>query len=147
MFAARHKPQAAASHPEHRTGDVSGNATNLTGQLPLSFTRTKRRPQHPYWATTPLTIEQLAGAIKQAERQDDAVMAIYRAADCPLAPSQVYAKGIEAGLRWLMPSVRRSITNLADPNCGALVRLNTTRMGPHGRPEHCWALPAKAMAA
>ena len=147
MFAARHKPQAAASHREHPASDVSGNDTNLTAQLPLSFTRTKRRPQHPYYNTTPLTHEQLAGAMRVAEQQDELVLAIFRAIPGPLSPSQVWAIGQGYGKAWLLTSVRRSITNLPDPNYGALVRLNTTRMGPHGRPEHCWALPAKAMAA
>lgn len=116
-------------------------------QIPLDFARARRRPQVPYWPTTPLTREQLDGALRLAEQQDEAVLAIFRGTPGPLSPSQVWRIGEKGGRRWLLTSVRRSITNLADPKCGVLVRLNATRMGPHGRPEHCWALQAQARAA
>lgn len=117
------------------------------GVLNFTTARAKRRPQRPYFATTPLTQLQLAGAMRQAEQQDEAVLAIFRSAQCPLSPSQVHAIGIEHGRRWLITSVRRSITNLADPQCGVLVRLNETVQGPWSRPEHLWALPAQGRAA
>ena len=100
-----------------------------------------RRPQRPYHATTPLTQQQLAGAMRTAEQQDEAVLAIFRATQQPMAPSQVWQVGIDHGRRWLLTSVRRSITNLADPKCAVLVKLARFRPGPHGRNEGLWALP------
>ncbi len=106
-----------------------------------------RRPQSPYWSTTPLPINELAAAIKSAEKQDDAVLAIFRAVGGELGPSQVWKIGTANGMGWLLTSVRRSMTNLADLKCGALVRLNTTRMGLFGAMEHLWALPQTDVAA
>lgn len=119
----------------------------MTVQTVINFDapRRERRPQTPYWNTTPLTRDQLADAIRAAEHQDEAVMAIYRAAGRPLAPSQVWEQGTAMGLRWLLTSVRRSITNLT--TAGALVRLQMTRQGPYGRQETCWALPDDWRAA
>lgn len=108
---------------------------------------TTRRPQTPYWPTTALPINELAAAIKSAEKQDDAVMAIFKAIGGELGPSQVWKIGVANGMNWLLTSTRRSMTNLADNKCGALVRLNTTRMGLHGVREHVWALPTQGEAA
>lgn len=109
-------------------------------QSVLHFPAAKRRPQRPYWPTTPITREQLAGAMRVAEQQDEAVLAIFRAEQRPLSPSEVHAIGEQLGRRWLITSVRRSITNLADPKCGVLVHLAATRMGPWGKPEGLWTL-------
>jgi hypothetical protein len=128
---------------------VAGGATGVAriagkgGQMALDFTR--RRPQVPYWPTTPLTREQMVGALRLAEQQDEAVLAIFRGNPRALSPSQVWAIGQENGRQWLLTSVRRSITNLT--NADVLVHLHASRMGPYGRPEGLWALPAGAMAA
>ena len=107
-----------------------------------------RRPQRPYHATTPLTQQQLAGAMRTAEQQDEAVLAIFRATQQPMAPSQVWQVGIDHGRRWLLTSVRRSITNLADENCRVLVKLQgQSRPGPYGKPEGLWCLPDKRRIA
>lgn len=121
----------------------------MTGQLAIDFTaaRAKRRPQRPYWPTTPISRDQLAGAMRLAEQQDEAVLAIFRSEQRPLSPSQVWQIGRDHGRQWLLTSVRRSITNLADPKCGVLVRLNETRQGPYSRPEHLWCLPLQERAA
>lgn len=100
-----------------------------------------RRPQRPYFPTTPLTRDQLAGAMRTAEQQDELVLAIFRHKQRPMSPSEVHAVGLEYGQRWLLTSVRRSITNLADPKCGVLVHLIGTKPGPYGRPQGLWALP------
>jgi hypothetical protein len=117
------------------------------GVLTFPAVRAKRRPQRPYYPTTPITREQLAGAMRTAEQQDELVLAIFRAEQQPLSPSQVWKIGQQYGRQWLLTSVRRSITNLADPECGVLVHLAATRMGPYGKPEGLWALPEKAVAA
>ena len=121
----------------------------MSEQAILDFTaaRAARRPQTPYWSTTPLTREQLAGAMRVAEQQDELVLAIFRAEQRPLSPSQVWQIGRDHGRNWLLTSVRRSITNLADPKCGVLVHLHGTRMGPHGRPEGLRSLPAQGRVA
>lgn len=93
-----------------------------------------------YWPTTPITRDQLANAVKASVRQDEAVMAIYRAAAGPLSASQVWRECERQGKRWPLTSVRRSITNLT--NAGALVHLHdATRTGLYGRPETLYALP------
>ena len=113
-------------------------------QPQLDFTR---RPQVPYWNTTPLPVSELAAAIARADKQDDAVMAIFRAIGGELGPSQVWKIGTANGMGWVLTSVRRSMSNLADPKCGALVKLHTTRVGMHGSREHLWALPTQDAAA
>lgn len=120
---------------------------NAPQQNVLEFPKPKRRPQRPYYSTTPLTRDQLAGAMRVAEQQDELVLAIFRAEQCPLSPSQVWQIGQQFGKRWLLTSVRRSITNLADPKCGVLVHLSDTRMGPYGKPEGLWSLPEPRAAA
>jgi hypothetical protein len=107
----------------------------MSAQLAIDF----RRPHRPYWPTTPLSLHQMAGAIRLAEQQDEAVVAIFRALQSKLTPSQVHRVGVANGRQWLIQSVRRSMTNLA--NAGVLTHLHESRMGPHGRPETCWQLP------
>lgn len=92
----------------------------------------------PYWPTVAQAPEQQAAAIRQAERQDAAVLAILRLYAQAMTPWQIHAAGLAAGRRWLIGSVRRSTTNLA--NAGALERTDRTRIGPQGAPEHFWAL-------
>ena len=110
-------------------------------QVQLDFTR---RPQVPYWNTTPMTVTELAAALRVAEQQDEAVLAIFRAAPGPVSPSQVWNQGLAHGRKWLLTSVRRSITNLTNAN--VLVKLSGTRMGPFGAKEGLWALPQQAAA-
>ena len=114
---------------------------------PIDFATAKRerRPQRPYWPTTPLSQEQLAGAIRVAEQQDELVLAIFRAHQRAMTPSEVWRIGTEGGRQWPLTSVRRSMTNLA--NAEVLVRLSMTQQSPYGRPEHCWALPIQEKAA
>jgi hypothetical protein len=107
----------------------------MSAQLAIDF----RRPQRPYWPTTPLSLHQMAGAIRLAEQQDEAVVAIFRALQSKLTPSQVHLIGQRNGRQWLLTSVRRSMTNLANEG-GPLVRCNETQEGPYGRPEHFWRL-------
>lgn len=103
--------------------------------------RRERRPAIPYWNTTPLPRDQLAEAIRAAERQDEAVVAIFRAhTRAGLSPSRVHAIGLRHGMAWLLTSVRRSMTNLADPATGVLVHTGAHVDGPHGRPEGVWQL-------
>lgn len=90
-----------------------------------------------YWNTTRLTGDDLRAAIQQADKQDDAILAIYAAARGPLSPSDVWKRCEQAGKRWPITSVRRAITGLTQ--AGALVRLDEQKRGVYGRPEHCWA--------
>lgn len=92
-----------------------------------------------YFDTTALPTADLADAIRTAEQQDQAVLAIF-ARSGSLSPSQVWQQGTAAGRGWLLTSVRRSITNLT--TAGALVRLDAKRGGLYGRPEHVWVKAA-----
>lgn len=89
-----------------------------------------------FFNTTSLTGDDLRHAIRQAESQDDAILAIYRASKRPLSPSEVWAECESAGKRWPLTSCRRAITTLTE--AGALVRLETKRTGVYSRPEHLW---------
>ena len=111
----------------------------MSAQLDFRF---DRRSRTPYYQTTPLPIAQLADAIKRAEQQDEAVLAILRSVGGPLTPSQVHSIGQGNGLSWLLTSVRRSLTNLT--NAEVLVHLHETRPGPYGRPEGLWQLAVRA---
>lgn len=99
-----------------------------------------QRPLSAYFNTTSLTGDDLRHAIRQADKQDDAILAIYRAAKRPLSPSEVWAECESAGKRWPLTSIRRSITTLT--NAGALARLDEQRVGAYGRPEHRWSAAA-----
>lgn len=94
--------------------------------------------ERPYYQTTPLSMSDLLDAVEAAERQDDAVLAIlrYHRASA-LAPSTVHYVGQQAGRKWLITSVRRSMTNLER---AGLLRKAGVVDGPHGRPEHTWSL-------
>lgn len=82
--------------------------------------------------------------MRVAEQQDEVVLAIFRASDAPLSPSQVWQAGIDFGRNWLLTSVRRSITSLTDAKL--LVHLGTHRQGLYGRREGLWAIPQRAAA-
>lgn len=115
----------------------------MNAQLALNFTppRSNRRPERPYYPTTPLSLDEELGAMRVAKHQDEAVLAIFRAAGRALSPSQVHARGVALGRKWLLTSVRRSITNLADESVGVLVHLKGQSIeGPHGRPEGLWQI-------
>lgn len=92
-----------------------------------------------YHNTTALRGQALAAAHNAARRQDEAVLAVFRAAAGPLSPSQVWERCAAAGHRWPLTSIRRAMTNLAGGN--DLVRLAAQRVGMYGRPEHLCALP------
>lgn len=88
-----------------------------------------------YWDTTALPSDQLAAAIRAAEDQDAAVLAILQPGRL-LSPSQVWDAGCRVGRSWLLTSVRRSMSNLTDAK--VLVRTDVKRRGPYGRDEFCW---------
>jgi hypothetical protein len=91
-----------------------------------------------FWNTSHLSGDALRHAIECARHQDQAVVAIFRGAHGPLAPSQVHQCCIDVGREWPPWSLRRSITNLT--KAGVLVKLSRQRMGPYRRPEFLWEL-------
>lgn len=106
-------------------------AAQNAGELPR-LANAKRRSKVVYWPTTPLTSEQMVGAILSADRQDEVVMAIFRHhIGEELAASQVWCIGAQGGRKWPVTSVRRSINTLT--NCGALDRSERIHDGPNGR--------------
>jgi hypothetical protein len=80
----------------------------------------------------------LRRAIEQAQNQDAAVLAIFRRTGLALTPSEVWKYGTAADQKWLLTSVRRSISNLTKQ--GLLIETCQTRVGPYGRPEREWRL-------
>lgn len=96
-----------------------------------------------YHVTTPLDPQTLREAIVQAKRQEDAILAIFQRLRRPLTPSDVLRITTAAGKRWPITSVRRAITDL-EREAGALVKTDSLRMGPLGKPEHAWRLPTPA---
>lgn len=89
-----------------------------------------------YYNTTNLSGADLQQALSVAKTQDAAVMAIYDQGGT-WTPWGVHEYGIMAGRKWLIGSVRRSITNLE--KAGALKQTGMQLMGPHGRPENIWS--------
>lgn len=96
-----------------------------------------------YWNTTGLTGGELQAAITTAKRQEDAVLAIYRACGTGLTPWEVLAIGAANGRPWLIGSVRRAITNLTTFH-GPLTQTSTKRRGPHRASSFVWELMDRA---
>lgn len=105
----------------------------------------RRRQKVTYWQTTPLTRDQMAAALRTVDRQDEAVMAIFRHhAERELAASQAWEIARQHGQSTLLTSVRRSINTLT--NCGVLERGGRIHDGPNGRPERTWRLAREKVA-
>lgn len=121
----------------------------MNGQLQLSFapgTRARAVRGQVYFDTTRLALAQLTQAITSAARQDEQVLAIFRAHPA-MTPSQCLRQLETFGVRILIGSVRRSITTLT--KAGALVRTEVRQPGPWGADEYVWALntgPAQVLA-
>ena len=99
-----------------------------------------------YYQTTPLTAKQLVEAFTRAGKQDELVLAVLRYGySGEMTPSQVHARGVDLGKRWLLTSVRRSMTRLTE--AGVLVKTDLSRTGPHGGREGCWRLAEGATGA
>lgn len=91
--------------------------------------------ERPYFKTTAIDAVSLREAVATAERQDEAVLAILLDHKTAMPPSRVHALGQQHGRKWLLTSVRRSMSNLAKSH---LLRKEGVVPGPHGRPEHTW---------
>lgn len=112
----------------------------MSAQLPIDFTvaRAKRRPQRPYWPTTPISRDQLAGAMRLAEQQDEAVLAIFRT-------TKLTEEGA-AQIR-LLKSQGISYRQLADRFGVAPSTVQCVVEGRTWSAEGLWALPAQGRAA
>jgi predicted transcriptional regulator len=89
--------------------------------------------------TTHETGETLRTYQSHAIKQEAAVLALFRLLRSTMAPSEVCDQVNRIhGKGWLLTSIRRAMTNLADE--GLLVRTSIKRTGPHGRPEYRWIL-------
>lgn len=93
-----------------------------------------------YFDTTRLQRAMLFRAQCAALEQTALVMEIFRLHRRPLTPWEVWQEGIQNGRQWLITSVRRSISVLSDGEAPTLVKLDSLRMGPHGKPSHEWRL-------
>lgn len=97
-----------------------------------------------YFNTTAIAGPELAHAILAAEEQNDRVLRLMREAGKPCTPWEIWERGKVGGPDdwWLIGSVRRAMTTLADERCGALVNLGTKRRsGPRNKLCYEWALP------
>lgn len=90
--------------------------------------------------TTPLYGDALIAAVTAAERQDEAVLAIFSGGG-RWSPSKVWEYGRACGRSWLLGSVRRSISTLT--KAGHLRITGMTVPGLYGRPENTWVLESK----
>jgi hypothetical protein len=100
-----------------------------------------------YYNTVALTGAELSAAIAAAQTQDEKVLCIFRRHPrIALSPSQVWRLGYgEHGLKWLLTSCRRSITNLTDAGC--LHATGQRVMGLYAHREGTWSLTPPAEAA
>lgn len=94
-----------------------------------------------YFETTWLPDAELFKAQAVAMEQNELVMAIFRRKRRALTPWEVWQEGAQKGRQWLITSVRRSMSVLSAGESPALVKLDSLRMGPHGKPSHEWCLP------
>lgn len=121
----------------------------MSTQLVL-FAQPQHRKARSYHVRQPIPgpASEAAQEIKRGEgkarQQEEAILAFYRWAGKPLSPSQVWS-GLTCRYSFatfLLTSVRRGITNLADQ--GRLRRTDERVMGPFGAKEFLWELvPAK----
>lgn len=93
-----------------------------------------------YFNTTRLKGDELRAAIRQAEKQEAAVLVIYENAVRPLSPSQVWHLCWQAGKQWPVTSVRRAIHTLTDREL--LCKTDQLVRGPYRMPEHLWVKAA-----
>lgn len=100
-----------------------------------------------YFQTTYLQETDLFRAESAALEQNELVMAIFRRKRRALTPWEVWQEGAKNGRQWLITSVRRSMSVLSSGEGPALVKLNSLRMGPHGKPSHEWALPEQVLSS
>jgi len=106
----------------------------------VDVTPKSQRPQSPiqgkHHNTTRLEGDELAQAKRRARKQEDVILAVFRASETPLGPWEVMHRCHAAGHAFLIGSVRRAITNLTE--AGALEKLATFRRGDAGAKEHEW---------
>lgn len=111
-------------------------------QAAFDFSPIRSKRRSGFYVTTPLRPDQFADAIKVAATQQEAILAIFRRyPDSALTPSRVLAIVAGQGKRWPITSVRARITTLEQD--GYLVKTDRTAIGPEGKPEHLWKLPAQ----
>ena len=114
----------------------------MSAQLDFDFSAVRRKRRGGYYVTTPLRPDQFADALRAAANQEEAILAIFRRyPDSALTPSRVHAITAGQGKRWPITSIRARITTLEQD--GLLVKTDRTAIGPEGKPEHLWRLPAE----
>lgn len=89
-----------------------------------------------YFNTTAETGQTLATYRQSAMKQEEAVLALFRARRLPMSPSQVW-RHIDPD-RTPLTSIRRAMRDLTLD--GHLERLEVKVEGVYGRPEHLWRL-------
>ena len=91
-----------------------------------------------YYNTTSLSGEELQQAVIQAEKQEDAVLFLFRMNE-RLTPSEAWIKYNQiTNNNTPLTSIRRAITNLEHNT--RLVKLEDQKIGLYGRKEGVWKL-------
>ena len=88
-----------------------------------------------YYNTTHEKGDRLKFYLKHAEGQEVAILALFRDAQRPLAPSELFHM---LDGRYPITSIRRAMTTMTHKR--ALVKTAMKSMGMYGRYEHLWRL-------
>lgn len=89
-----------------------------------------------FYNTPHLDGAELAAAVVQATRQQDAIMVLFTNHSRTFTPSQMKRTLHRYGMDWPITSVRRAMTNLAKD--GKLEKTPYQAPGPLGKPEYIW---------
>jgi predicted HTH transcriptional regulator len=90
----------------------------------------------PYFNTNKLSDEQVVVANQQTKKQEDIILNIFFQRKQKLTASDIY--NIYNNPNTPLTSIRRGITNLK--NDGKLVKIDETKIGIYGKPEHYYKL-------
>jgi hypothetical protein len=97
-------------------------------------------PPETFHNTISLSGPDLKQAVLNAKKQEEAVYLIFLHTGKPYTASDITRLTEKAGLKYPLWSNRRAITNLK--TAGKLVMLEEMKMGPHGKNEHFYKIPA-----
>lgn len=89
-----------------------------------------------FWNTTAEAGQTLATYRQSAMKQEEAVLALFRARRLPMSPSQVH-RHLGPGMTPLT-SIRRAMSNLTRD--GLLEKMEVKVEGIYSHPEHLWRL-------
>lgn len=89
-----------------------------------------------YFNSTNLSGAPLKDSIKVAAKQDAVILSVFKMASTALSPSQALTYCEIMGYKYIITSVRRSVTTLTKK--GELIKTGEHIGGPNGKPEGLW---------